>query len=131
LDDSWRVGVLIDQRLFMSKNVLLVAILVIASAAAIAIGVLLLSPAAVEPTANGSRQAAPGPTPSVADVRRISVRDLHAKLQGPNPPLVWDLRSAESYAQQHVPGARLVQITEILALAQDIDREQAIVTLCA
>ena len=125
----------------MSKNALLIAILVIASVTAIAIGVLQLAPTAVAPapgapvavapTTGGSQQAAPGPTPSIADVRRISVGDLHGRLQGSNPPLVWDLRAAEAYAQQHSPGARLVQISEIPTLAQDLDRKQAIVTLCA
>ena len=120
----------------MSKNVLLVAILVIASVAAIAIGVLQLAPtasapAAVAPAAGGGQQVASGPTPVIADVRRISVGDLHATLQGPNPSLVWDLRAAEAYAQQHIPGARLVQISEIPTLAQGLDRKQTIVTLCA
>jgi hypothetical protein len=119
----------------MSKNVLLVAILVIASVAAIAIGVLQLAPTAVTPApvapAGGNQQTAPGPTPAIADVRRIGVGDLHGKLQGSNPPVVWDLRSAETYAQQHIPGARLVQISEIPTLAQGVDRKQAIVTLCA
>jgi hypothetical protein len=120
----------------MSKNVLLVAILVIASVAAIAFGVLQLSPtasapAAVAPTVGGGQPALSGPTPAIADVRRISVGDLHAKLQGPNPPLVWDLRSADAYAQQHIPGARLVQFSELPALAQDLDRKQAIITLCS
>ena len=125
----------------MSKNVLLVAILVIASVAAIAFGVLQLAPTASAPAAvapgtgataiGGGQQAASGPTPAIADVRRISVGELHGKLQGANPPVVWDFRSAESYAQQHIPGARLVQITEIPALAQGLDRNKAIVTLCA
>jgi hypothetical protein len=125
----------------MSKNALLVAILVIASVAAIAIGVLQLAPTAVAPasgapvavapTTSGSQQAALGPTPSIAEVRRISVGDLHGKLQGSNPPLVWDLRAAEGYVQQHIPGARFVQISEIPTLAQGLDRKQAIVTLCA
>ena len=115
----------------MSKNALFVAILVIASVAAIAIGVLQLTPVPGAPATGGSQQAAPGPTPSIAEVRRISVGDLHAKLQRPNPPVVWDIRSAESYAQQHIPGAQLVQISEIPALAQGLDRKQAIVTLCA
>jgi hypothetical protein len=125
----------------MSKNVLLVAILVIASVAAIAFGVLQFAPTASAPGAvapglgaaavGGSQQVASGPTPAIADVRRISVGDLHAKLQGPNLPLVWDLRSAEAYAQQHIPGARLVQITEIPTLAQGLDLKQAIVTLCS
>jgi hypothetical protein len=130
----------------MSKNALLIAILVIASVTVIAIGVLQLAPTAVTPapggpaavapapgapTTGGSQQAAAGPTPSIADVRRISVGDLHGKVQGLNPPLVWDLRAAEAYAQQHIPGARLVQISEIPTLAQGLDRKQAIVTLCA
>ena len=115
----------------MSKNALLVAILVIASLVAIAIGVLQLAPATGAPATGGSQQAAPSPTPSIAEVGRISVGDLYAQLQGPNPPLVWDLRSAESYAQQHIPGARLVQISEIPTSAQGLDRKQAIVTLCA
>ncbi len=110
----------------MSKNALLVAVLVIASVVAILVGVWQLAPAAGE-----SQQAATGPTPSVAQVRRISAGELHAKLQRPNPPLILDLRSAESYAQQHIPGARLIQIAEIPTLAQDLDRNQPIVTLCA
>ena len=125
----------------MSKNALLVAILVIASVAAIAIGVLQLAPAAGAPAAvaqmpgataiGGGQQATSGPTPSIADVRRISVGELHGKLQRPNPPLVWDIRSAEAYAQGHIPGARLVQFSEIPTLVQGLDRKQAIVTLCA
>ena len=120
----------------MSKNVLLVAVLVIASVAAIAIGVLQLAPtasapAAVAPASDGGQQAASGPTPSIADVRRISVGELHGKLQRPNPPLVWDFRSAEAYAQGHIPGARLVQFSELPTLIQGLDRKQAIVTLCA
>jgi len=120
----------------MSKNALLVAILVIASVAAIAIGVLQLAPtasapAAVAPASDGGQQAASGPPPSIADVRRISVGDLHGKLQRPNPPLVWDIRSAEAYEQQHIPGARLVQFSELPTLVQGLDRKQAVVTLCA
>jgi hypothetical protein len=131
-----QVGIVINQGVSMSKNALLVAILVIASVAAIAIGVLQLAPAAVTPApaapaAGGNQQTAPGPTPAIADVRRIGVGDLHGKLQGSNPPLVWDLRSAEAYAQQHIPRARLVQISEIPTLVQGLDRKQAIVTLCA
>jgi hypothetical protein len=120
----------------MSKNVLLVAILVIASVVAIGIGVLQLAPAASAPAAvatvsGGGQQVASGPTPSIADVRRISVGELHGKLQGPNPPLVWDIRSAEAYAQGHIPGARLVQFSELPTLSQGLDRKQAIVTLCS
>jgi hypothetical protein len=110
----------------MSKNALVVVVLVILSAALIVVGARQLAPAA-----GGAQQAAAGPTPSIADVRRISVGDLHAKLQRPNPPLVWDLRAADIYAQQHIPGARLVPLTDVPTLAKNLDRNQAIVTLCS
>jgi len=100
------------------------------------VGLLQLAPAAsapvaVAPASGNSQQVASGPTPAIENVRRISVGELHGKLKGPNPPLVWDLRSAEAYAQGHIPGARLVQFSELPTLSQGLDRKQAIVTLCA
>jgi hypothetical protein len=68
---------------------------------------------------------------STVDVRRISVEELNARLQSSNPPLVWDFRTAESYAEGHVPNSRLVQLSEVSDLAQSLDRQQPIVTLCA
>ena len=111
----------------MNKNRTLLVFLVIASLALIAVGAyqLLSGP-------NGQGQATvSGPTPSIADVRRISVQDLHAKLQKPDPPQVWDLRSAEAFAGEHIANLQLVAYNDVAALAQGLDRKQPIVLLCA
>ncbi len=72
-----------------------------------------------------------GTVTPIVGVARISVEDLYRELQSSSPPLVWELRSAASYAEGHVPGSRFVQTDQIQALAQDLDRGQPIVTLCA
>ena len=65
------------------------------------------------------------------DFPRMSVEALHAQLQGENPPLVWELRVPERYAQAHLPGSVLVLESEVEAAAEGLDRSQSIVTLCA
>lgn len=87
--------------------------------------ILLLQDKPLQPPA-----ALTTPSPS-GEVARISVQDLHARLQGPNPPLVWEFRTAESFAQQHVPGSRLLSLDTLSVAAEGLDRTQAIVTLCA
>jgi hypothetical protein len=64
-------------------------------------------------------------------IARMTVSELHAQLQGATPPLVWDLRTAEGYAGQHIPGSQRVQTDQVAALAEPLDRNRAIVTLCA
>ena len=65
----------------MHKKQTLLILLVIASLTLIAVGAYQ-----VLQGSNGQDQTAtPGPTPSMAEVRRISVQDLHAKLQKSNP----------------------------------------------
>lgn len=109
----------------MSRNTAIIGVLVIASLSLIAFGVFQL--AAGSSTAP---QAQFGPTPSIAEVRRINPQEINARLRGANPPQVWEIRSAESYALQHIPGSQLVQMADIPALAQKLDRKQAIITLC-
>jgi len=45
--------------------------------------------------------------------------------------VVWELRSIEAFAGGHVPGAQAVQLADIPALAQKLDRKKTIVTLCS
>lgn len=96
----------------------------------VALSVLLIAVGAVM-LADGARREETARQASEAEVMRISVEELHARLQGTMPPLVWELRTPQSYAQQHVPGSRLVTLEEIDALAAGLDRKQAIVVLCA
>ncbi len=108
----------------MRKPVVL--LLVVLSVLLVGIGVILwLQDAPLQPPA-----ALTTPLPS-GESERVSVQELHARLQGPQPPLVWEFRSPESYAQQHVPGSRLMSLDEIAASAAPLDRSQPIVTLCA
>ena len=69
-------------------------------------------------------------TPHADGVARIRAAALNTLLQGDDPPLVWELRSAETYAAQHVPGSRLMTLDEIAGAAAALDKGEAIVTLC-
>ena len=110
----------------MNRNTLIIGALVLASLTLIALGVSQLS------QGQGSAAQAPaGLTPTIAQVKRISVQDLHTKLRGANPPLVWEVRSVEAFAGGHLPGAQAVQLADIPILAQKLDPKKSIVTLCA
>lgn len=87
---------------------------------------------AIAPTAGNPASAATAvmPTPLQDQVARIAPVELQRRLNGPNPPLVWELRTPDRYAAGHIAGSRLVQLHEVAALAQDLDRRQAIVTSC-
>jgi hypothetical protein len=63
-------------------------------------------------------------------VARIEVSDLAKRLQGPIPPLVWELRPADSFAQAHIPGSTLVTFAQLDSLASGLDRSRSIVTVC-
>ena len=71
----------------MKKNQVLVGVLLIASLALIIFGVAQLSSGA-----GVAQQPPPGPTPTIAQVTRITPQELNKKLKEPNPPQVWDLR---------------------------------------
>jgi hypothetical protein len=91
--------------------------------------------AAAQPTqstiaSTSAGAAAVSPAAAQADVKRISPAELQARLNGPNPPLVWELRSIDSYEKQHIAGSKLVKLSEVVEAAQAMDREQAIVTNC-
>ena len=104
---------------------LLLLVLLVFSLALITIGALQLVQARSAPRVVIATQA---PT---TDVRRVSVQELAQMLEAANPPLVWEFRTADSYAQQHLPGSRLVQLEEIAGLAKSLNRDQAIVAVCS
>ncbi|OQA42910.1 MAG: hypothetical protein BWY52_02059 [Chloroflexi bacterium ADurb.Bin325] len=100
---------------------------------------LILQPAAQPAPAAAANAAAPATMPTARSplslggdgVARISPQALYGQLQSANPPLVWDLRAASLYEQGHVPGSRLVGISEVEALSQGLAKDRPIVTLCA
>ncbi len=108
----------------MRKSFLL--LLIVLSVLLVGVGVvLLLQEEPLQPPA-----ALTTPLPA-GEIARISVQDLHTRLQAARPPLVWEFRSAESYAQQHVPGSQWMSFDDIEAGVKGLDRTQPIVTLCA
>ncbi len=100
--------------------------LVMASLVVILIGVALLN----RPASNVDRVPT-GPTPTLAEVRRIGAQELNTRLRSANPPLVWEIRALEAFVGGHVPGSRQVQFADIPTLAQHLDRNTPIVLLCA
>lgn len=110
----------------MKWSVAAVAALTIISLALIGVGAAHLGA-----SRRGAPPAPPGPTPTIEEVRRITPTELHAKLRGLKRPVVWDVRSAEAFAAGHIPGAQQVRLADIPARAQQLDRNQLIVTVCA
>ena len=80
------------------------------------------APAAVSPVAQGA--------PAADGVKRILPEELKRRLEGANPPLVWELRSPDRYEKEHIAGSKLVKLPEVKALAEGLDRSQAIITNC-
>lgn len=107
----------------MRKSLLLV--LIVASVLLVAAGVILM----IQDAPPTLPQAVATPLPGGAGAR-INVQDLHAALQGPNPPLVWEFVSEEQFAAGHLPGARIMTFDGMAAAVEGLDKTQAIVTLC-
>jgi hypothetical protein len=66
------------------------------------------------------------------EVDRITPRELAVRLNGPNPPLVLDVRSRAHYqaAPEQLPGSVRVLPDQIEEWAVDQDRARAIVAYC-
>jgi rhodanese-related sulfurtransferase len=60
----------------------------------------------------------------------INVRDLSAKLKGPNPPLIVDVRQPDEYQFCRIEGALLRPLNEIGQWSKELDPEQEIVLQC-
>ena len=91
---------------------------------------LVAGPVAAAPTARSVVAATAAPVVSTDQVKRITPAGLQKRLAESNPPLVWELRSPDRYEQGHIPGSQLVGVREVAALAEKLDRGQAIVTSC-
>jgi hypothetical protein len=115
----------------MNRNTLTLGALVLVSLALIAVGVSQLGQGQGSAAPSWTPRPPAGPTPTLAQVKRISVQDLHIKLRGAKPPLVWEVRSAEAFAGGHLPGSQAIQLADVPTLAQKLDRKQSIVILCA
>ena len=104
---------------FMLALVLLTLLLVAA-------GTLLVLQSQAQPPATASVSPA-----ELAAVRRVPVEELHGQLAASNPPLVWDFRPESTFAEGHIPGARVLTLDMIPDAAAGLEKGVPIVTVCA
>jgi rhodanese-related sulfurtransferase len=60
----------------------------------------------------------------------LTARQLADRLNGPNPPLLLDVREPHEHAYCHIPGAQLKPLGEIEEWAKALDSEAEIVCQC-
>ncbi len=66
-------------------------------------------------------------------VQRIELIDpdeLAKRVEGPEPPLVLDVRNASEYAGEHIPGSLHIPYGELAARLDELPRERPIATIC-
>jgi hydroxyacylglutathione hydrolase len=66
-------------------------------------------------------------------VRRIELIDpdeLARRLEGEDAPQVLDVRSADEYASEHIPGSLHIPYAELAARLEELPRDRPIATIC-
>jgi predicted sulfurtransferase len=63
-------------------------------------------------------------------VPRISPREVQNRIDGGEPILIVDSRSADSYAKSHIAGAISVPLNEVESRLAELPRDQEIVFYC-
>lgn len=70
----------------------------------------------------------------LAQVRQLSAREVFARIQGPNPPVLLDVREESEFHGElgHIPGARLIPLAELPERAKDLSalKDREIVAIC-
>jgi rhodanese-related sulfurtransferase len=60
----------------------------------------------------------------------LSVADLAARLEAGDVEIV-DVRTDDEWAENRIPGSRHVELNELAAAAETIDRERTVVFVCS
>lgn len=63
-------------------------------------------------------------------MRQLSPRDLQARLQAGDRPLLLDVREPWEFRLCHIDGARLVPMRQIVASLPQLDRHRETVVIC-
>lgn len=71
-----------------------------------------------------------GPAPSAAAERTITAEALAARLDGPAPPTVLDVRGADEVAEGHLPGAVAIAHDQVPARLAELGAPREIVLYC-
>ena len=63
-------------------------------------------------------------------VAEVPARELWQRLHSSNPPRVVDVREAREFRQSHIPDARLVPLSTLLAEGSDLPHDRPLVFVC-
>jgi rhodanese-related sulfurtransferase len=63
-------------------------------------------------------------------IPELSARELEARLKGPNPPLLVDVREPHEWRLCRIPGAELRPMSQIMSWMDDLDKSAEIVFQC-
>ncbi|MCS6827332.1 MAG: sulfate permease [Caldilinea sp.] len=64
------------------------------------------------------------------DVKSLSPADLWLALHQPQPPIVIDVREPREFSRGHIPGARLIPLSQLDAQRLNLDKGTSIVLAC-
>jgi 3-mercaptopyruvate sulfurtransferase SseA len=109
-----------------SKNI--VPVILISVGVILVIGVLLWQLAQNQPAATTAANPS-GPTLAVEQIERVSISDAKQALEKKQAVIV-DVRSADSYAAEHITGAINIPLGEIDQRANEIKTSQWIIAYC-
>jgi rhodanese-related sulfurtransferase len=76
---------------------------------------------------DGSSLSNLGPT----TIQEVSSAEVEAMLDGPEPPVVLDVRSAAEYEAGWIPGSVNIPLDELPARLNELDPETPVVCVCA
>jgi hydroxyacylglutathione hydrolase len=66
----------------------------------------------------------------VVKIELIDPEELARRAEGPQPPLILDVRNDAEYAGEHIPGSLHIPYGEIAARAGEIPRDRPLATIC-
>ncbi len=66
----------------------------------------------------------------VTRIELIDPEELAKRVEGPEPPLVLDVRNDSEYAGEHIPGSLHIPYGEIAARVDEIPRDRPLATIC-
>jgi len=67
---------------------------------------------------------------AVERIELIDPEELAARVEGPEPPLILDVRAGSEFAAEHIPGSLHIPYGELGGRLEELPREQAIATIC-
>ena len=66
----------------------------------------------------------------VQRIELITPDELAGRAEGPEPPLVLDVRNAAEYADEHIPGSLHIPYGDLAARCDEIPRDRPLATIC-